>query len=291
MGMMRGLVLGGLCLAAVAGCKKGGEMADPEETKTGTDTTRGSAGGFSAGLGADLARTGSGSAPESAPALADASAESAGSAVDAGAGAAGSAGSGSASAGSGSAGSASGAGSAVAAKVPEVKPDAGAGSAPPPPKPAEVPVAVAPAVTPPPRPVEMTAEMKAIKLSLLPNWVRDVVGPGTISLEVSIQSRSAKGTFRFDYGYESDKAPTDRELYKKYLADTKQMTVTTDRQRGAAWYLEGPDGTGKMSFKLVVLYGGKRLICGGSAYKDSDFGDVRDEVVVQAKKICESIAL
>jgi hypothetical protein len=42
---------------------------------------------------------------------------------------------------------------------------------------------------------------------------------------------------------------------------------------------------------MVVLYGGKRLICGGTLYKESPLGDLRDQVIIQAKQICESVTL
>jgi hypothetical protein len=143
----------------------------------------------------------------------------------------------------------------------------------------------------PKAPIAMTPELKAIKLSLLPNWKRDVVEPATISLDVEVQSKDVKETFKFHYGYEDPKAPTDREAFKKWLSAAKILTVTTDRQRGAAWYLEGNDGSGQFAFRLIVTYGGKRLFCGGSSYKRNDLGDIRDEVVVQAKKICETVTL
>ena len=252
------VVLGLLAAGALGACDKAGDAGDiAQETKTGTDTQKGSAGGFSAGLSADLAKAspGSGRSP--------ATPEPAGS-------------------GSAPAPAAAGSGSGSAAPIVA---EAGSGSA-------KAPETGPIIETPAPRPVvEMTAEMKAIKLSLQPNWDRDKVGAGTISLEVNVQSRDVKALFKFNYGYDDPKAPTDREAYKKFLADSKQMTVTTDRQRGAAWYLEGTDPAGRGMFRLIVIYGGKRLICGGSTYKESDLGDIRDEVVIQAKKICETIAL
>jgi hypothetical protein len=147
-------------------------------------------------------------------------------------------------------------------------------------------------VTPPaPRPpVVLTAELKAIKLSLLPNWKRDVEGAGTISLYVDVQSRDEDAVFKFYYGYDDPRAPADREAYKKFLTDSKILKVALDRQRGAAWYIEGTDGSGP-AFRVLVTYGGKRLVCYGSLYKGNGFGDIRDEVVIQAKKICETIQL
>ena len=42
---------------------------------------------------------------------------------------------------------------------------------------------------------------------------------------------------------------------------------------------------------MVVIYGGKKLICYGSLYKDSGLGDLRDQTVIQAKQICETLTL
>ncbi len=140
----------------------------------------------------------------------------------------------------------------------------------------------------------MTPELAAIKFELLPNWDRDVAAAATFSLNVKVPKTAEMRTFAFNYGYEDPKAPSDRDAYKKWLADTKTLTVTLDRQRGAAWYLEGTDGNGKPAFRFLVTYGGKHLICYGSLYKDpadNPLGDIRDETVVQAKKICESLAL
>ncbi|HEY4179086.1 MAG TPA: hypothetical protein VGM90_19705 [Kofleriaceae bacterium] len=267
-----------LCLAVLlwAGCKQAGEGADPEEVKTGVDTPKGSAGGFSAGLAADLAKADVGSAVKPVAGSAQA-----GSAIGDTSAGSGSAGSGSATDGSGSA-------VAVADTKPTTeepgKPETGSGSG-------SAKVADTKPPEPPKAPVEMTAEMKAIKLSLGPNWARDVVGAGTLSLEVNVQSRDVKFTYKFNYGYDDPKAPTDREQYKKYLADSKQLTVSVDRQQGAAWYLEGTDSAGRTAWRVLVIYGGKRLVCGGSSYKENDLGDIRDDVVQQAKKICETISL
>ncbi|HVK88508.1 MAG TPA: hypothetical protein VM513_30530 [Kofleriaceae bacterium] len=139
--------------------------------------------------------------------------------------------------------------------------------------------------------MKVSAELAAIKLSLLPNWERDVGEGGTISLFVNVQRTGQSERFKFHYGYEDAGAPQDREAYKKFLADTKVLRVSTDRQRGTAWLLEGRDPSGSQAFRMVVVYGGKRLVCYGSLYKDSALGDFRDEVLTQAKKICESISL
>ena len=147
----------------------------------------------------------------------------------------------------------------------------------------------APPATKSSAPTASRAELLAIKFELLPNWERDVTEAGTIQLVVKLPKSTATRTFTFRYGYEDPAAPTDRDQYKKWLADTKTLDVKTDRQRGAAWYLENNE-----SFRFLVTYGGKRLICYGSQYRDSasnPLGDLRDEVVMQAKKICESLSL
>jgi hypothetical protein len=151
-----------------------------------------------------------------------------------------------------------------------------------------------PAVVQQPPPVKLTPELAAIKFELLPNWERDKAGAATFSLDVTVPKTGAKTTFTFRYGYDVPNAPTDREQYKKLLADQGLLTVTLDRQRGPAWYLEGTDGNGARAFRFVVTYGGKRLVCFGSAYHDTEhdpLGDLRDEVLIQAKKICESLSL
>ncbi len=303
-------------------CKRGAEPKAEvsEETRPGTE--RGSAGGFSASLSADLevrgpskgsgdffadvAGSDSGSAAAGSnagdtaadpkanakPTEADAPANG-GSSADPGA--AKSADPGMANAADGSAANASSASSADAsAKADPTKPDAKAADAKAADaKAADVKAADAKAIEidPPKAAIAMTPELKAIKLSLLPNWKRDVVEPATISLDVDVQSRDVKETFKFHYGYEDSSAPTDREAFKKYLASAKILNVTTDRQRGAAWYLEGTDARGGTAFRLIVTWGGKRLYCGGSSYKNNSLGDIRDEVVIQAKKICETLAL
>jgi hypothetical protein len=144
-------------------------------------------------------------------------------------------------------------------------------------------------------PVKVPAELAAIKLSLLPNWDRDVDEAGTFQYVVRIKGTQGTKTFSFRYGYEDSRAPADRDQYKKYLQDAKLLLgELKDRQRGSAWFLEGIDASGLPAFRYQVLYGGKRLICYGSLYKDGDssrLGDDRDQTVIQAKQICETLAL
>ena len=300
-------------LVLAAGCKSndGGEASGTIEPSTGP--TRGSAGGFSAGLASELA----GSAKPATGSAAPAGSGSAGTGAAAVASGSGAAGSGAVGSGAGSAGSAAkpvvtppvvaaGSGAGAAAKPvatpPVVAAGSGAGSAA---KPVVTPPVVAagsgagsaakPAVTPPvvvaPKPpVAMSPELAAIKLSLQPNWDRDVEGPATISLVVRVSGKDPV-VFKFAYGYDEAKAPADRDAYKKYLLEAGIMKVAFDRQSGAAWYLEGADPAGRAMFRIVVNYGGKHLVCGGSLYKDSGLGDIRDAVLIQAKSICESIQL
>lgn len=145
------------------------------------------------------------------------------------------------------------------------------------------------------RKVKPPADVAAIKFDLEPNWERDLDTPGTISFVLNVPNSSDSRLFAFTYGYDFADAPADPDTYKKYLADHKIMNVTLDRQRGAAWYLEGTDGTGVPVFRTVVMFGGKRLVCGGALYKDkvstSLGADLRDKVVAAAKKICETLAL
>ncbi len=147
--------------------------------------------------------------------------------------------------------------------------------------------------------VKPPADIGAIKLSLLPNWDRDYGEAGTISLVVKVPGTDKTQVFAFRYGYEDPKAPSDRETYKKWLADTGVLKASADkplidRQRGSTWYLEGVDGSGSPSFRNVVVFGGKKLICGGSLYRDAvhnTLGDIRDKTVLQAKEICSDLGL
>lgn len=144
------------------------------------------------------------------------------------------------------------------------------------------------------RRVPVSAELSAIKLSLHPNWDRDAVDAGTISLAVRIPGRTESAVFVFRYGYEDGAAPTDRDAYKKWLSDRRLLSVRQDRQAGAAWYLEGIDATGQAAFRVVVTWGNRKLVCFGPLYRDAEsskLGDLRDQTIIQAKQICETIAL
>jgi hypothetical protein len=147
--------------------------------------------------------------------------------------------------------------------------------------------------------VKPPADIAGIKLSLLPNWDRDYGEAGTISLVVKVPGTDKTQVFAFRYGFEDPKAPSDREAYKKWLADSGVLKAPADkplidRQRGSTWYLEGVDGSGSPIFRNVVVFGGKKLICGGSLYRDAvhnALGDIRDKTVLQAKEICGDLGL
>jgi len=241
------------------------------------------ANGFSAGLANDLKKEGSGSdtaKPESGSATGSDRGE--GSAKPEAGSAAGSA-------------TRPEAGSAAANPGSASKPDAGSTSKPDV-TPVKPPISGPPPIdTAAPRvAVKPPAEVAAIKLSLEPNWDRDIGEAATISLVVKVPNTTATRVFSFRYGYEDKKAPTDRDAYLKWLGENKILTRTLDRQRGGSWYIEGTDAAGAPVFRIVVTYGGHKLICGGSLYKDAasnQLGDIRDSVITQAKKICETISL
>jgi hypothetical protein len=288
---IRVLLAGAVILSASCNKTEGGDgFGGALGPAAGSAKTQGSGGGFSAELASDL---GAGSAAKPAPDKPGepAAAGSRGSGVPVAA-ADGKAGAGSDSAAAGSdaksAAAADGkAGGSKAARAPAAadRPDTGASDKADP----------APARSASHGPVKVPGEVAAIKLSLLPNWDRDIDAPGTIQYVVRIKGTQSTKTFTFHYGYDDPKAPADHDQYKKYLQDTHAFTGDVrDRQRGAAWFLEGNDAQGLPAFRYVVLYGGKRLICYGSLYKDADsnrLGDDRDQTLIQAKQICETLAL
>ncbi len=290
---MRGSLV--LCALLATGCKSE-PGADPSETETPSTPAKGSAGGFSASLSAELGSGSSGSSavgPGAGSSMGSGAGSSSGTMAGSGAGS--SSGTMAGSGAGSSSGTMAGSGAGSGAKVPVAagsgsgsgsKPSAtaagsGAGSG------SKVPVAAGsgavasgsgapPAVKP-----TMTPELRAIKLSLEPNWDRDQLEAASISFF----EKNQIATFKFNYGYEDEAAPANRDAYKKFLADSGKLKVLADRQSGSAWYLEGTDATGHAAFRVVVTYGGKRLVCYGSLYKDSGLGDLRDSILQQAKKI------
>ena len=289
-----------LCaLASLGGCEMlGGDSSGGASTGARiaeSGTKRGSAGGFSATMSAELgAPEGSGSLGAAAPGAAtdDTAAGSAMKMTATPTEPEGSAAGSPAPAGSAApvpaetpAGSAAAADSTAPAVV---DPAAGSGASAPPVTPAKAPTGTLKNRVL----VKPSAELAAIKLELEPNWERDIGEAGTFSLVVKIPSTDEMRVFSVRYGYEDSAAPFDCDQYRKFLDDKKLMKVSLNRQRGAACYVEGKDPAGVDSYRFLVNYGGKRLICHGSLYADAKpLGDLRDKVLMQAKKICETLSL
>jgi hypothetical protein len=142
--------------------------------------------------------------------------------------------------------------------------------------------------------IKPSAELASIKVSLLPNWKRDVGEAGTISLAVEIPGTNDSKIFVFHYGLEAASAPKERDKYIAWLHDQKLFERKTDRQRGGSWMIEGDDASGVPSFRFALRFGDRWVICGGPQYKDaasSKLGDLRDQTVLQAKQICENVTL
>jgi hypothetical protein len=299
MEMTRWLVTASIVALAV-GCDSGSDANETKPTTSGSAIEKGSAGGFSASLSADLAKSGSDVKGSDAKAGSGSDTKVAMGSDAKGSDAKGSDAKGSDSkvamgsdakgsdtkpAGSDTKNDAKGSDAKSDAKGSDTKPamagsdtKAGSGSA------------AVKVEAPHPPPVTPPAELAAIKLNMEPNWDRDAGEAGTISLQV----KGSQKTFVFRYGLDDPKAPTDRDQYKKWLGDQHLLNVTLDRQRGAAWYLEGTNGDGAPAFRYLVNYGGKHIICGGLLYKDPEsnkLGDIRDRVIIQAKQICESMTL
>jgi len=296
--MLRRAALAGAVILSVSCNRSEGGDIGPLASGSGSAKT-GSGGGFSADLAKEL---GAGSAGGSAAGSDGKSAAAGSDAKSAGAAAGSDAKPAAASGDAKPAGAATGDAKPAAAASGDAKPvvaaagDVKPGAKPEPSaKPAKPEPSAAASPPAPHVPVKPSAELAAIKLSLLPNWDRDVDEAGTFQYVVRIKGTQSTKTFAFHYGYDDPRAPVDRDQYKKYLQDTKALTgEIRDRQRGAAWFLEANDGDGQPAFRYIVLYGGKRLICYGSLYKDADsnrLGDDRDQTVIQAKQICETLAL
>jgi hypothetical protein len=143
-------------------------------------------------------------------------------------------------------------------------------------------------------PVKVSPELAAIKLDLEPNWDRDSVDAGTFSFMLKVPNSATTRTFVFHYGYDDAKAPSGCDEYSKWFGTAQHFTVSVARQRGGSCYVEGLDSAAVPSFRYHVLYGGKPLTCWGPQYKDAadnPLGDLRDKVVMSGKKICETLAL
>jgi hypothetical protein len=282
-----------LVVLALAACSKdsGGTGSGSGATVASASGSAGSAakkGGFAASLSAEMAKEGSGSAGITGPVgLAGSAAALAGSATTVAAGSSTTT-SISPSAGTNAGSNRTNAGSNQMTKAtpPATGSNAGAVAVAPPSPPRPPPVTRAPAQVP--------ADLAAIKMDLEPNWDRDLGEAGTISFTLKVPNSNDTRLFSFHYGYDPAGAPNDRDQYMTWLGDQKLLAVTLNRQRGAAWYLEGTDGNGAPAFRYLVMYGGKHLVCWGTLYKDAasnPLGDLRDKVVMAAKKICETMTL
>jgi len=290
-----------MALLVFAACESTGSGGSGGPKVAESGTARGSAGGFSSQMSMELGKAGvespvpvqvapkEGSKPEAGsaakPEAGSAAKPEAGSAAKPEAGSAAKPEAGSAAAETGSAKSDGSAAKPEPGKTEPGKPTAGGTSM----------TAVGAVKAPANRAyVKPAAEIAAIKLELEPNWERDMGEAGTFSLVVKIPNTDDTRVFSVRYGYEDENAPLDCDLYKKYLEDKGSMKVTLNRQRGAACYVEGTDQGGLVAYRFLLTYGGKRLMCHGSLYKDKDsatLGDLRDKVLMQAKKICETLAL
>jgi len=269
-------------IALLIGCSSGGDggaKAASAGSGSSSGVKKGSAGGFSAALSADLAKEGDSAAKPAEPAKTPEPAKPAARTIEQ----------------AKTAGILGTTDVGSAAKTPDRKPTTPDD----PPLPAGKPLPPAGSASPPVAgtkrgPTKVPADLAAIKFDLEPNWDRDYDGAGTFGFELKIPNTQQTRVFVFRYGYDDPKAPADRDQYLKWIADSKVLSPTLNRQRGAAWYLEGADPSGVPVFRYLISYGGKHLICYGNQYKDAAsnaLGDLRDKVLMQAKKICETLTL
>ncbi len=92
-------------------------------------------------------------------------------------------------------------------------------------------------------------------------------------------------SFVFEYAVDPKDMPTDPKEYAAVL-DKGGFKVTKNEKTANGFYYESED-----AFRYVVVAGDKRLHCGGSLYKTDDYNKipaVRDKVVAEAKKICQT---
>jgi hypothetical protein len=95
-------------------------------------------------------------------------------------------------------------------------------------------------------------------------------------------------SFVFEYAVEAKDMPTDPKEYAAVL-DKGGFKVTKNEKTANGHYYESED-----AFRYVVVAGDKRIHCGGSLYKSDDYNKipaVRDKVVAEAKKICQTAKL
>ncbi len=100
-------------------------------------------------------------------------------------------------------------------------------------------------------------------------------------------------TFVFEYGLDSKDLPADPKEYAAVLEKSGVMEKIVKQEKTAnGHYYESAHG-----FRYVINAGDKRIHCGGPLYNDDAHKDyekipkVRDKVVAEAKKICQTAKL
>ncbi len=97
-------------------------------------------------------------------------------------------------------------------------------------------------------------------------------------------------TFIFEYGLDAKDLPTDPKEYAAVLEKSGVLEKITKNEKTAnGHYYESAD-----AFRYVIVTGDKRIHCGGSLYKSEDYDKipkVRDKVIAEAKKICQTAKL
>ena len=97
-------------------------------------------------------------------------------------------------------------------------------------------------------------------------------------------------TFIFEYGLDAKDLPADPKEYAAVLEKSGALEKVTKNEKTAnGHYYESAD-----AFRYVIVAGDKRIHCGGSLYKNDDYNKipkVRDRVIAEAKKICQTAKL
>lgn len=95
-------------------------------------------------------------------------------------------------------------------------------------------------------------------------------------------------SFVFEYGVEAKDMPTEPKEYAAILEKSGFKAIKTEKTP-TGMYFESED-----SFRYSVGSGDKRVYCGGSLYKSDDYNKipaVRDKVIAEAKKLCQTAKL
>ncbi len=95
-------------------------------------------------------------------------------------------------------------------------------------------------------------------------------------------------SFVFEYAVDPKDMPTDPKEYAAVL-DKGGFKVTKNEKTANGHYYESAD-----AFRYVVVAGDKRIHCGGPLYNSDDYNkipEVRNRVVAEAKKICQTAKL